>query len=383
MGAYLLFLNSAIAFMVFGVLVASWWHSRRAESLLLIIASALAVISGGFEASLAWLDNAHLPRFLLFATHLGGLMFLSAGVAAYFAARFNWRLVTVLYISMLMVNLTIIDMDRDSLLRQTIYQAPYLAMGLTGAVIAWLHGRTTVDRLFALALSLFALQYGIRPGIAIFTGGVGTSPSQFLATHYGALILFIQAVTGLMLACTMIWLIGARLLGDVRQRYAHDPKTGLMTRSAVADRFASAARGSGGQVLALIEPVSASGFPDLESERRQHAALDRLVGLVRPRLDETMHAFRAGDTRIGILFEERSSENARQWCERITGEDSQGPARFAAGLAAQQPGESFDTLAERAAEALYHARSPGGPGVCLRDMVRYVPPRPSPAGALA
>ena len=207
MAGYLLFLNSAIAFMVFAVLVASWWQGRQPEALLLIIASALAVISGGFEASLVWFDNAHLPRFLLFAAHLGGLMFLSAGVAAYYASPFNWRAIVVFYVAALMVNLFIIDMDRDSLFRQTVYQAPYLLMAAIGAVIAWLKGRTAMDRAFATALTLFALQFGIRPALAMFTGGVGESPSHFLGTSYGALILFIQATTGLMLAGTMIWLL--------------------------------------------------------------------------------------------------------------------------------------------------------------------------------
>lgn len=382
MAGYLLFLNSAIAFMVFAVLVASWWQGRRPEALLLIIASALAVVSGGLEASLVWFDNAHLPRFLLFATHLGGLMFLSAGVAAFYGARFNWRVVIVFYIAALMVNLLIIDMNRESLFRQTVYQAPYLLMAAIGAVIAWLRGRSAMDRAFAAALTLFALQFGVRPALAVFTGGVGESPSHFLATSYGALILFIQATTGLMLAGTMIWLIGARLLQDVRQRYALDPQTGFMARAGVEDRFAEIAAGQA-VALALIEPVVKNAYPGFESEQRLKADLDRLVRLLPGHLSDTMTAFRAGDARIGVLFEESGESAIRGWCAGLAQAiaDASG-GMIIAGIAVRRGAETFADLHERAAESLYHARKPGGPPVCLRATNRYVPPPPR-MGAVA
>ncbi|MAW89048.1 MAG: hypothetical protein CMJ42_21220 [Phyllobacteriaceae bacterium] len=377
MAGYLLFLNSAIAFMVFAVLVASWWQGRRPEALLLIIASALAVISGGFEASLVWFDNAHLPRFLLFAAHLGGLMFLSAGVAAYYASPFNWRAIVVFYVAALMVNLFIIDMDRDSLFRQTVYQAPYLLMAAIGAVIAWLKGRTAMDRAFATALTLFALQFGIRPALAMFTGGVGESPSHFLGTSYGALILFIQATTGLMLAGTMIWLIGARLMQDVRQRYALDPQTGLMTLAGVEDRFREIAVQGRPVALALIEPVVKNACPGFESEQRLRAELEALVRLLPERLSDTMTAFRSSDARIGVLIPAADAAAVRGWCAALAEAAARSSgSRIIAGAAIRAGDETFGALHERAAESLYHARKPGAPPVCLRAMNRYVPPPP-------
>ncbi|MCB1427455.1 MAG: hypothetical protein R3D65_18190 [Zhengella sp.] len=377
MGGYLLFLNSAIASMVFAVLVASWWHGRRPEALLLIIASALAVVSGCFEASLLWFDNAHLPRFMLFATHLGGLMFLSAGVAAYLCVPFNWRIVSVFYIAALIVNLLIIDLDRESLFRQTVYQAPYMLMAMTGAVLAWLHGRTAPDRAFAVALTLFALQYAVRPGLGMFTGGVGASPSHFLATSYGALILFIQATTGLLLAGMMIWLMGARLLHDIRSRYAVDPETGFMSRAGVEEKLAAISGAGEAVALALIEPVIKGAYTGFEGEQRLNAELDRLADLLPAHLSETMTAFRAGDARIGILFQNGNGEAIRRWCLGLSEASKKADgATIAAGVALWRTGEAFTTLHDRAAESLYHARTPGGPSVCLRDMNRYVPPAP-------
>lgn len=377
MGGYLLFLNSAIAAMVFAVLVASWWHGRRPEALLLIVASALAVMSGCFEASLVWFDNAHLPRFMLFATHLGGLMFLSAGTAAYLSVPFHWRFVFVLYVVALIVNLLIMDMDRESLFRQTIYQAPYLLMALIGAVIAWLHGRTTPERAFAVALTLFALQYGFRPALAMFTGGVGASPSHFLATSYGALILFIQATTGLLLAGMMIWLMGTRLLHDIRSRYSVDPETGFMSRAGVEERLEAMAESGRPVALALLEPVIRGAFTGFEGEQKLNAELDRLAGLLPGHLAETMTAFRAGDARIGILFADSNADAIRNWCLSLSDASTRaGGCTVVAGVVLWRSGEPFSTLQDRAAESLYHARTPGGPTVCLRDMNRYVPPPP-------
>jgi diguanylate cyclase (GGDEF)-like protein len=383
-GGYVLFINIAMAGIVAAVFLFAFLHDRRRIQALCWLGSCgLVIISGAIEAAMPQLANDGPFRVASFCSFLSAIGLLGIGFGHQYAVKFPWGPAITIFAASIIVNVAILDMERNSQLRLYLYHGPYFLMGsLSALMLLRARNKAVLEYLLIATLSLFNLHFIMRPVTSRMLGGMGDSAKTYLTTQYAAFDQTVLAICALALAALMSLVLVRDVFRGLTKASHTDPLSGLLNRRGFlegAKPFIDASRGAGRNVFLVIADID--HFKSV-NDTHGHETGDRVIqafGL----LLETLGAAETSVARIGgeefaMMFNSPNIALARLYCESIRTAAEVGAAgkceelpRFTVsfGLAALVPGESLASLTRRADLALYSAKQGGRNRVAISDPI--------------
>ncbi|MCR6635383.1 diguanylate cyclase [Devosia sp.] len=338
----------------------------------------LGIANGALEFILPYQTDARPVSFAIFAVFLSALTLCNIGIARHYGVRPPWLVLGGLYVGALVVNLLILDMPRDSLLRGMLYQAPYALMHLVGIkIILSRQSNRALDMALLALFGLSAANFVTKPFLAVMLGS-GGSPQGYLGSSYAAISQSTGAVLLISNGLLMLLIIVRDMIADMTARSETDPLSGLLNRRGFedqADRARLLAVRAGAPAVMVVA--------DLDHFKRindsyGHAAGDQAIAAFGRVLKESFD-FRAVIGRLGgeefavllpgadLGVARGAAETARRLLRELSsqerGLEQQITSSF--GIAAMEPGESLADLLRRADTALYEAKSRGRDRVCV------------------
>lgn len=274
----------------------------------------------------------------------------------------------------------ILDLPRADFLRQMLYQLPYALLSLFGlSVIARAREKAWFDRVLLVLFGLLAIHFVLKPFLAQWVGGVGTSPGSFAQTSYAGLSTALGAVLLLVLAaCGLVLVLGDTAKRLIR-RAERDAETGLLNRAG----FTAHARR---MVVALAETES----PDLPERvdmaltliAVDHPVIPATQALAATDIAARITALapagalvgRVADYDFAILAPQANLFAARDVAEALRTAlatdfaDIGRPVALSIGITEREPGDVYADLLARGLWALDEAQRAGGD--CLRLAAR-------------
>lgn len=242
-------------------------------------------------------------------------------------------------------------------------------------------GRSTYPyRVTAVIAFVFGVCQLVR-GIYFLTLDSASSPSMF-ATAGSVLLLVVAAAIMPILSMSAMLMVHDALLADAYDAANRDFLTGALSRQG----FEALARRHVGRVQHHARPLALL-ILDLDHFKRindtlGHAAGDAVlrafVQMAQAQLRPTDVLGRIGGEEFALLLPDTDSSNAMHLAERLRKAAAAHVVAAGAqsccysisgGVAAWQPGESFDRLSARADRALYDAKHQGRNRICAADAV--------------
>lgn len=341
----------------------------------------LGMLNVGAEWSIPLFANPRLTVFAAFSAFLAALVALGAGLAARYRRRMPWPLVGALFIGSLVVNLAIFDMPRQSVIRLTLYQAPYFIMqGIAAWLVLSARPRRPIDLVLGSLVAASAAHFLLKPAIALAVGGPGASPQAYIGTAYAlysqALGAILMVATGLMLLALLV----RDMLSEITVRSETDELSALFNRRGFEERAAAriGAMGRAGIPLSLVI-CDLDHFKEI-NDRYGHATGDRVIagfaGILREATAAHHVAGRIGGEEFAVILPGVNAASARLFAEGVRNaysyvgvEGLPDRHRLTAsfGVAEFTAGDLLDDLMKRADAALYEAKKGG------RNCVRVAP----------
>jgi diguanylate cyclase (GGDEF)-like protein len=345
---------------------------RRSAPLWFAAAIALALVSPVLEFALPYLDNPDPARFAIFATFHGSLACIGIGIARHFGFKAPWAAIALIYFGGVALNLAILDMPRNSLLRQYLYQGSYTVM-LSVAIVLNLRvaGRGLLEKVMLAAITINALQYLARPMLAAWAGGVGDRPQNFLGTDYLALTMIMFSVCALWMAISIILISVRDLMSALHHNALTDPMTGLLNRrgfDAHVDELVGKLAGGGtthGFVIADIDHFKAVN--DIYGHGAGDAVLSNFARILSGTARPGDIVARWGGEEFVIVIVNSDAPTAKLYAEAVRSVFAQidhpglkgNPVTASFGVDAWRRGDKLRDIYKRADEALYGAKSGG------------------------
>ena len=379
-GSYVLLINIALAgFVVTGFLFAYLMDRSRKQALWWIAAAGMVIVNGLIETAMPFLDNAQPFRVLSFASFQIALALLGAGIARHYRAAFPTGAAVLIFVVSVLVNILIIGMERNSLLRLFLYHSPYFVMGsISILIVLRVQKRAWLDRLFLAALTLFNLHFLLRPVSAHLLGGMGPDASGYLTSRYAAFDQTALAILGMGLVMSMALLLVRDVVSSLVEVSVTDPLSGLLNRRGFLDKakqFVEAKRASPQPVFLVIADLD--HFKNI-NDSYGHETGDKVIqafGDLLGMLSSTgTSVARIGGEEFAVMFQSPNESLARLYCEKIRSAAEFGVAdrnrelpkfTVSLGLAGLMPDESLESLTRRADLALYSAKQGGRNRVVL------------------
>lgn len=373
-GNYTLYVNIALAALVAAGFIGAYAADRRRKQALCWIAAALSVFADGLvEALIPLLTNFPFAKVATFSLFLLSLTFMAAGIAFQYKRRFPVRTVTMLYAGSVVLNIAIINFERNSPVRILFHNAPYIAMLFVGMSFILIAPRKKwLDYLFLADLAILAAHIALRPMTAAFLGGMGATPAEYLGTRYAAFDQTVMSVLGMGLVALMAATLVRDVFYSLVKTSETDPLSGLLNRRGFLDRaktFKQAAKTGPRPIFLLIADIDY--FKSI-NDRYGHEAGDRVIKAFGDLLTEVAtdgsNIARIGGEEFAVMFTAATGSAARLFCENIRNAAALGAAdknrdlpRFTVsiGLASMVAGEPLNDLMRRADLALYRAKQDG------------------------
>lgn len=344
----------------------------------LCAAYAIGILNGLLEFILPYQVDARPTAFAIFAAFLTSMTLCNIGLARHYAVRVPWRLLAGIVVISLAVNLMILEMPRNSLLRGMLYQTPYAAMNIVGASIILSRPANRALDMALLALFLLsAVNFLAKPILAMMIGS-GATPQAYLGSTYAAISQSSGAIMLITNGLIMLLIIVRDMMADVTARSETDPLSGLLNRRGFEDQADKArllALRSG--IPALVVVADLDHFKSI-NDTYGHAAGDQAIAafgrVLRSSFDFRAVIGRLGGEEFGVLLPgadlavaRGAAEAARRRLRELPSEERgiDRPITSSFGIAAMEPGESLADLLRRADAALYEAKSRGRDRVCV------------------
>jgi diguanylate cyclase (GGDEF)-like protein len=379
-GYYLLCVNIALALLVAGGFAAAYGADKRRKQALHWIAGALCVAADAVvEAVIPFMVTIPLARVATFTFFLLSLTFLAAGIAVQYRQRLKWRPIAGLFAASVVLNILILDLERNAPIRIVLHNLPYVAMLLVSVVLIWKSPRKKwLDYLFLADLTLVGAHFALRPVSSALLGGMGGTAADYLTTPYSAFDQMILSVLGM----GLVALMAATLVRDVFRTLVKtsetDPLSGLLNRRGFVDRakkMIASEVDPAKQVFLIIADID--HFKSV-NDRYGHETGDRVIKafgelLVQVATDGACVA-RIGGEEFAVIFSAPGAAAAKLYCDSIRNATELGAAdkdrdlpRFTVSLGVSNAvaGEPLNELMRRADLALYCAKQDGRNRVVL------------------
>lgn len=322
----------------------------------------------------------------IFASFLLALSLCVIGLSRHYRLTPPWRSLGLLVTVSLLVNILIIDMPRESLLRGLLYQAPYFLVQMVGVVIILRAAEPkALDRALLLLFALGGLHFLSKPLLAAWLGS-GATPQNYIGSSYAALSQSLAAMLLIANGLLMLLIIVRDVMAEMTARSETDTLSGLLNRRGFEDRadrlLLGAMRAS---MPAAIVVADLDHFKTI-NDTHGHDAGDRVIrafaDMLRSAADARAVIGRLGGEEFAVFIPGANLATARLYAEGVRGGFSSlsiaglGPAhRVSAsfGVAPLRHADSLSDLLRRADAALYEAKKNG------RDRVCSAAPEPLPS----
>ncbi|TYR31409.1 GGDEF domain-containing protein [Mesorhizobium microcysteis] len=376
--AFILLINLAVAGLFCATFVLIAFYSRYESARWFAAAYAAGMVHLGLEATLPTLDDARVGVLLGAMAFLCALLFLNVGLARRYDIEAPRTLLTAAFAVSLVVIALTLGMERGSMLRMALYQAPFAAMQAIGAGIVMAAGRRRLaDSLLAGFMTLSALHFLAKPVVSVLVGGPGASPQDYLGTSYAMFSQSMGTILSVATALLLLAMLIADLVKDITAKSETDILSGLLNRRGFEQRLEEALRRSASNGLPVSLVIcDLDHFKDV-NDTYGHAIGDRIIALFAATLRENAadhHVLgRIGGEEFAIMLPGSNlaagrlfAENARGAFSGLESERLPVASRFTAsfGVAEMSHGEVSVSLMARADAALYEAKRAG------RDCVR-------------
>jgi diguanylate cyclase (GGDEF)-like protein len=372
-GYYLLCVNITLALLVAGGFAAAYGSDRRRKQALYWIAGALCVAADALiEALIPFIHMLPVARVATFTFFLLSLTFMTAGIAVQYKQKLPLRSVACLFAGSVVLNILILELERNAPIRIILHNAPYVAMVLISiALILKSPRKKWLDYLFLADLVLIGAHFALRPLSAALLGGMGDTAAEYLRTPYAAFDQMILSVLGMGLVALMAATLVREVFRSLVKTSETDPLSGLLNRRGFVDRAKAflASDAHFQQVFLLIADLD--HFKSI-NDRYGHETGDRVIKAFGDLLSMVAtgqaSVARIGGEEFSIMFTAPNSSAARLLCESIRNATELGAAdkdrdlpRFTVsiGLASMITGEPLNELMRRADLALYRAKQDG------------------------
>ncbi len=320
----------------------------------------------------------HRPvSFGIFAIFLLALSSGVIGLARHYRVSAHWRLLVAVVIASLLINLVILDMPRDSLLRNILYQGPYaVVQTMAFLVVASTRNKRALDIALLGLFAVSALHFLIKPIMAV-TIGSGADPQGYLASSYAAYSQTLGAVLLIANGLLMLLVIVRDVMAEITTESETDDLSGLLNRrgfEAHAGRALEQAQRSGRPVGVVVADLD--HFKAINDSFGHEAGDQVIVAFARilaATSDDCTLIGRVGGEEFAVLIPGSNVAAARLYAEgvrsgfagasAVAGSGDRHSASF--GVAALQPGDELPDLLRRADMALYEAKRSGRDRVCV------------------
>jgi diguanylate cyclase (GGDEF)-like protein len=337
------------------------------------------------EFVLPFLTNGAIGVVVVSSFMVAGLTLLNVGLARRYGVPPHFLLLGVAFGLSVVIFLATLNLPRDGLPRNLLYQTPFFLMQAVGAWIVLSSGsRRFMDLALAMFLGLTSLHYLSKPFAAVLLGGPGETPQDYLATTYAMFSQSTGTVFVLATALILMALLVGDLLREADKRSNTDPLSGLLNRRGFEERLAElvAAHEFGGSPLSLVY-CDLDRFKEI-NDTFGHAAGDKVIegyaALLRDASSGVHTIGRIGGEEYAVALAHCNAATAKLFAESVRAafadaeiEGLPPERRFTAsfGVAGLERGETPAQLMERADAALYEAKRAG------RNCVKLATPRPS------
>ncbi|MFD2647737.1 diguanylate cyclase [Devosia albogilva] len=320
----------------------------------------------------------HRPvSFGIFAIFLLALSSGVVGLARHYRVPSHWRVLVGVVVASLLINLAILDMPRDSLLRNLLYQGPYaVVQTLAFFVVASHRNKRALDIALLGLFALSALHFLIKPIMAV-TIGSGSNPQGYLASNYAAYSQTLGALLLIANGLLMLLVIVRDVMAEITTESETDNLSGLLNRrgfEARAGRALEQAQRNGSPASVVVADLD--HFKAI-NDSFGHEAGDRVIvafaRILVATSDERTLIGRLGGEEFAVFIPGANVATARLYAEgvrsgfagasAVAGSGGRHSASF--GVAALQPGDQLPDLLRRADMALYDAKRSGRDRVCV------------------
>jgi diguanylate cyclase (GGDEF)-like protein len=371
--AFVLAINLFVAAMFatsFGV-VAAYARSSVAARWL-SAAYALGIVTACLEFSLPFQIDHRPVSFAIFTAFLLSMAGCVIGLAYHFRIDRPWRLLGTLVIGSMLVNLTILGMPRESLLRGMLYQLPY-SLVQSVAVIVLLKTKRwrPLDIALLVLFVLSVLHFPIKPLMAAVFGS-GAVPQAYLASNYAAYSQALGAVMLISNGLLMLLVILRDTMADMATRSETDTLSGLFNRRGFethCDKALDHALRSGlSTVMVTADLDHFKQINDTFGHAAGDAVIARFAEALTDNAGDNAKIGRLGGEEFAVLLSGANLSAGRLYAEAVRtafrhADFSQyglhEPVTASFGIAPLTQGDTLSDLLRRADAALYRSKTGG------------------------
>lgn len=371
--AFVLAINlfiSAIFATSFGVIAA--YRRSAVGARWLAVGYGCGVIDVLLEFALPFQDDPRLVSFGIFVSFLVALSCCVIGLALHYRVKPRWVALGAAFIASMLLNLAIMDMARDDLLRNVLYQAPYaLIQGFAVVILLRTPNKRALDIALTALLVVSSTHFLVKPILAIMLGS-GAGAQDYIVTTYAAISQSMAAMMLIANGLLMLLVIVRDVMAEMTLVSETDPLSGILNRRGFEDQAERALDTSAriGRPATLI-------IADLDQFKQindtfGHATGDQVI-IAFARILKQCTGGEAVLARLGgeefvallpgldLLSSKLQAETIRTAFSSLSGDATGLPyaATASFGVAQLLPGERLSDLLRRADAALYQAKQDG------------------------
>ena len=349
--------------------VAGWFALAYVFGIIYVLSEFMIPLKG--DPALVYVLN--------FGAFLGATVAVTIGVARRYRQDVPWLVLGGVVAISLVGNWYGYWLERDSLARMMIYQAPYALMQLIAAMlILRSRRRQPVDVGLTILFLLSAVQFLSKPFLAILTGGAGGTAAEYMMTSYALLSQSLGAVLQVATGLLMLMILVRDMLVELTANSETDMLSGLYNRRGFELRVFPALEASVQTgVPATLVVADLDAFKQINDSFGHHAGdavIAAFAGLLRQAAPPGAVVARVGGEEFAVLVPGANlaagrllAETARASFGRLAVPDLPAHHRCTGsfGVAEYDRRESLADLRRRADAALYAATRGGRDRVCV------------------
>ncbi|UJQ93647.1 GGDEF domain-containing protein [Mariluticola halotolerans] len=374
------FLVGGVFALIFGLIAAYDKAYRSARWF--AFAYGMGMVNMSFEFALHYFPE--YSRFLVVGIFTTFLISLLSGIVGLYR-RFNveppyYLLVGVFAISVV-INNYIYDLPRSDLLRQLLYQGPYMVAQGLAAFAVFRYGRQRLEMALGVMLTLSGLNYLAKPFVSAMVGGPGLRPQDYVDTAYALYSQTIGAFLAVSLGVMFVMVYVYDMLADIRAESETDRLSGLLNRRGFEARVEQLRQSA--VMPATLVMCDLDHFKQINDEFG-HVVGDHVIEVFSTQLrllaPETAVVGRMGGEEFAVLLPMVNVIAGRLFAENVRASFANMPIRdlprlrrvtASFGVAEMEHGEPYASMLQRADKALYDAKADG------RNRVSVAAPLPA------
>ena len=348
--------------------VAPWFATAYAFGILYIVSEFMLPMEAA--AKFAYMAG--------FTAFLGAMAAVTIGVARRYRQPLPvYGLLAAIVVSV-GANWFAFDMERESIPHMLAYQLPYAALQALAAWIVLRSGRRErLDVGLLVAFGLSALQFLSKPFVAVWLGGPGATPQDYISSNYAMFSQSLGAIIQVGVGMLMLMLLVRDMLVELTVRSETDILSGLFNRRGFEERapaLLAAARQNYPTAMIVADLDAFKSVNDSYGHDAGDGVIRAFSRLAREKAPSTACVARLGGEEFAILLPGTSAAAAQMFASALRESfanlvvDTLPAGRFCTvsmGVAETRGGEALSEIRRRADTALYAAKRSGRNRVCI------------------